>query len=501
MYSKTNAMAPGKSIPKKCCPRMACIDIPDFLFQWVLQQQPGWSQLPLAIIQEEKPNAPLLLLNPEAQQAGLRVGMRYIEALSQLPSLRAQAISPSLRQQISQQMVTTLRAFSPQVAACPQRTGVFYAGVEGLIGLYPSWSDWIQAVRKKLHDGGYRSLVVVGFSQFGCLAVARHPRAISRVLVSIEEEQRLAGQAHLEQLELPLRLLQSLQMLGLRSLGEFLKLSSESILDRFGSEAYKFHRIAKNELWDPLQSQPEPTFWEAQLALDYSETSRESLLFLCKRMLDPLLLGLYRKKRALRSLSLELLFDDQSCQLENLAFSEATLDPRRILDLLRLRLDSLTLKSGVSDLKLCLEDVECPQEQLELFQENSRRELRSANRALDRVRAELGADSIVRAKLREGHLPVSGFCWEPLERLEKRPSPTRDDKSPIPSLRRFFSKPIPIANPGPERLLAGPFRLSGGWWNRSIERDYYYFQDAKKQWIWGYFDRPRKRWFAEGRLE
>ena len=53
-------------------------------------------------------------------------------------------------------------------------------------------------------------------------------------------------------------------------------------------------------------------------------------------------------------------------------------------------------------------------EQLRVFAEQPRRDLAAADRALARLRAELGEESVVRAVLCDGHLPEACFAWQPI---------------------------------------------------------------------------------------
>ena len=46
--------------------------------------------------------------------------------------------------------------------------------------------------------------------------------------------------------------------------------------------------------------------------------------------------------------------------------------------------------------------------------------------------------------------------------------------------------------------LFGPYRVSGGWWVRTVERDYFYAETASGELLWVYWDRPRHRWFLHG---
>ncbi|MFN8607138.1 MAG: hypothetical protein U0931_06380 [Vulcanimicrobiota bacterium] len=267
-YSKTNATDPAKKPGKKPPRRLACIDIPEFLFQWMAVQQPDWARQPMALVKDERPTALLQEVNARARECGLRRGMRYGEALSQIPYLRARSLSPALMEQITQEMVEKLRAFSPQIEACSHNSGVFYAALNGLEQLFPSWTEWRDGLLKSLEDCGYSAQVVIGFNHFGSLAVARHdqPRF---VLESEEEEDELARDVPLWRLGVPVNLTNALSMLGVARLGDFLKLTSESLLERFGREAYELHRRARKDHWDPLRNVPEAQLWEATLGLDW----------------------------------------------------------------------------------------------------------------------------------------------------------------------------------------------------------------------------------------
>ena len=49
--------------------------------------------------------------------------------------------------------------------------------------------------------------------------------------------------------------------------------------------------------------------------------------------------------------------------------------------------------------------------------------------------------------------------------------------------------------------MYGPYRVSGGWWKRLVERDYYYAETDHGDLLWLFYDRPRQRWFLHGVLD
>ena len=475
---------------------MACIDIPEFLFQWLIARHSNWGRLPLALVKDQRPTSLLLQVNTQARRLGLRAGLRYGEALAQVPQLRGQVVSPSQMRQAQLEMVEILRAFSPHIEPCSQQLGVFYVALDGLLGIYASLQAWGKAVLRHLSSLGYWVRIAIGFSPFYCLALARQDKALAiQVSSHPDQEESRARCVPLHHLRLPTELAQALEQLGVETVGAFLELTSESIWERFGKEAYLLHRRARGELWNPLQNQPEPTFWEARIGLDYGETSLARLLLLCQRLLEPLLRNLHQQRKAIESLHWSFGLQDGGEQKESLSLAEPSLDVRQILELLRLRLEQRQLRP-VSEIEVSLKDVPGLPQQLELFEENSRREVTAANRALDRVRAELGELAVVRAEAGQGHLPAARFQWQPLLKLSGRPQPS---PQPLSLMRRLHTHPKPVARP--LESLGGPYRFSGAWWNREIERDYYYWRDSKGQWIWGYWDQRRQAWYQQGCLD
>jgi protein ImuB len=46
--------------------------------------------------------------------------------------------------------------------------------------------------------------------------------------------------------------------------------------------------------------------------------------------------------------------------------------------------------------------------------------------------------------------------------------------------------------------MQGPFRKSGGWWVRTVERDYYFVETDAGALLWVFYDRVRRGWFLQG---
>jgi protein ImuB len=54
---------------------------------------------------------------------------------------------------------------------------------------------------------------------------------------------------------------------------------------------------------------------------------------------------------------------------------------------------------------------------------------------------------------------------------------------------------------GPVTRFVGPYVFSGGWWSGGVHRDYYFVNMHRGEVLWVFYDRKRRCWFLEGRVE
>jgi protein ImuB len=282
-------------------------------------------------------------------------------------------------------------------------------------------------------------------------------------------------------------------------------------------------------------------------------------LFLLKRLLHPIVDRLASREEGVGELSIGLQLEDGDFIEDRIRPSEPTRQIHVLLDLTRLRLESRGLSADVESLSVDVKPVGIHPGQQPLFgrrsQRDIQRDLGAGSRALARVRAELGDDSVCRARLRRAHLPDAQFVWEPMTGLASpgskkagsAPSPEPPPPEPPPPesrspnqtgralIRRFCSKPVPLTRRHrkfsselaeaeekargepmgdleeirlPEELgggapsgCAGPYLVSGGWWIEPVFREYCFLQSRRGDLLWVYYDRRRRRWYMCGKVE
>lgn len=495
--------------------RLACVDLPAFPLQLLLRRHPEWNELPAVVVAEDKPQGIVLWVNERARQSRVLPGQRYAHALSLARELRAGVVGARDIAEGVAAVAEMLRDFTPEVEAADGEPGVFWLDATGLGSLFKTVGVWARSIRKRLREAGFTSTVVAGFSRFGTYAVARERGRAVAVFADRDAEREAAERVPLERLDIDPGLRDTLHKLGVFSIGAFLRLPAGGLLERFGPQAFWLHSLAAGDRWDPLQPQHAPDKLEQTVLLDDPETDVERLLFSIKRALDPLLEALALSTQALSALVIDFaLYRHEPDRARHIIRpAEPTLDARSLLRLVHLRLESSPPPAGVEEILLTAASVRATREQLSLFRQKPRRDLRAANEAFARLRAELGDGAVVRARLRDGHLPEARYTWEALE-CAAHPHPRAVEVRPL--IRRIHAPvPLPPQNHqvrddgwllqglehGAVQRFIGPYIVSGGWWHGEVHREYHFAEMKRGECLWIYYDRRRRRWFVQGQVE
>lgn len=503
--------------------RIACVSLPEFPLQLLLRKHPSWCEHPAAVVDRDAAQGVILWSNERARACRVLPGLRHAAALSLAPDLRAGEVPAPEIQLAVDSLVETLRFYTPDVEPSDAEPGIFWLGASGLSLLYPSLRKWAGWVGGEVARAGFRASVVVGFSRFGTYALAKSdpkPR-VDLIDTEVDERTRAAG-VPLDRIGVEPAVRDTLAKLGVTTLGEFVALPGNGIRTRFGADAHRLHRIASGELATPLQPKPAREPVTSSVHLDYPEGDLERLMAVIDRAVQSLARTLDERGEVLRGVSIQLEFDDGTQTAERLEPASPTLDLAQIVELVRLRLTgALTARAsapetrvrGVTDLCVEVHGVSASYTSQDFFERKPRRDFAAAARAIARVRAELGANAVVKAVLRDGHLPEARFDWEPVTSLQL-PQPRAVRQPPL--VRRIYARPIPFSpgrhrdaeaellkhiDQGTVRETFGPYIVAGGWWAREVQREYYFVRTSNGRALWMFYDRRRMGWFIQGEVE
>lgn len=492
--------------------RMACVNLPAFPLQLLIKRHPEWKNQPAAVVEKDKPLGIILWVNSKARRHRILPGMKYAHGLSLSVNLRAGVVSAGEIEASISELAERLRFYTPHVEPSKDEPGIFWLDASGLSLLYPSLKKWAGLIGEELSTVGYYWTLAVGHTRFGTYAATKVTRRII-VFEDPDEERTHARDVSIERLKIDPKVRDALTELGITRLGDFIALPSDGIRKRFGEDAHRLYRLARGELFAPIEPVPPEQPFVESITLDYPEKDVPRLLAIIEMLLDSLFVSLEERGRLLSSIAITLVLDDRSKKADHLCPADPTLDARQILGLIRLRFEKYSLSSGVTELTLEAAPAKAKTKQLELFRKKPKRNLEAADRAFARLRALFGDDAVMKAHLREGHLPEARFEWERLEHLSA-PKPRRVKIRPL--IRRILTRPmslpsradhssrdrfIPGIPDGSVRELVGPYVVSGGWWLRRVHREYYFARTSRNRWLWIYYDRMRRRFFMQGAVE
>lgn len=322
------------------------------------------------------------------------------------------------------EVTAALVAASPRVTPAAGEPGIWWVGADGfeqlggetrlayaLLDIARSWSS--------------RARVAVA----GCCVAARAatwasvcgPRGSDPVIVPAGGDARYLSNAPLALIPMDGELRDALASLGICTAGALAALEAEDVERRWGSDGLRVWRLARGH--DPrrpvLARVESPRSVEA--ALPSPATAVEPLLFLVRAGLDRLAGELARDGRSAASIALTLVLDDARSALprgatphsvtREVRMPRPTARAAHLFDHCRALLERWPTGAPVSGVRVAITaTAPASGEQGDLLS-SAWRDAAAMDAALARLRAELGADGVVRPVARDEHRPDQAGAW------------------------------------------------------------------------------------------
>lgn len=493
--------------------RLACLELPDFPLQLALRSHADWRGEPVALIERDAPHALLLGANAAARAQGVHAGQRYAAALGCCARLRAHVFDAAQLQRALDELVLELQRHSPQVEPSAAEPGLFWIGARGLEPLFGSLHAWASTLLRHVQGADYEARIALGFRRFALgAAVKTLPLGGLALYADEAREARAAASLPLARVELEPEARAALAKLAIDTLGAFARLPAAGIQRRFGSAAQRLHREASGALDLGFAPQAERIPCAAAAELEFHDGALGALLAQVEELLRRLCAELVREAQAAAAIELRLALDDGSACEERLVPAWPSSDADWLLRLVRMRLESRQLAGRVERVELELARVPARAEQQGLALGARTRSRDAALKALGALRAALGEQAVVRARLASAHLPEHSFGWE---RCDELPPAAPELVREAPLVRAIFERALELPprarrEEGGWQLrgradsrivqLRGPHCLSGGWWRAEVRREYYFAELESGEIAWIYRDLARRRWCWQGTL-
>lgn len=453
---------------------------------------------PLVVIQSQGPRPRLFACNTLAETRGLRPGMGVDAARSLVPNVRIRA-----RDEHTETLaLTQLAAWAGQYTSmvCPVPPGDLVLEVGASLRLFGGLDRLWHAVQRGVNTLGYRTNLAASPTPLGATWLARTGSG-ARITTLAELAPVLAA-LPVRGLGLAPDVLGSLERMGVRTLGECLRLPRAGLAHRFGPELVDTFDRASGKRPDPRDGFKAPAEFHSRLLLPAQVTHAEALLFAARRLVLELSGVLLAHGGGVQTLILWLHHDRPPPTRIPLGLAAPSRDPEHLLGLLKLRLERVDLGQPVEEIALEAGAI------IPLAPENLSLLARVGESAHD-------TDLLERLVARLGAGAVRGVCLVAEHRPERAWRYCRPGESGAPGV--FGARPLwllqsPIrlrtvnALPywhGPLTLVPGRERIESGWWDgQDAARDYFKAATCDGEQLWVFKElHGNGQWFLHGVFE
>ncbi len=449
--------------------------------------------------------ARVLLLNGLAARLGIRPGMP-LAAAHALGEVHALSADPRREGQALDRLCAWAHQFTPLISAVPPDGLVLE--VRGSLQLFGGSTRLMRLVRRGLHDLGYRGACAMAPTALGASLLARARRQLV-----IEADDALLAALQplpLDVLRLPVKQLQDFYGIGVRTLGECLRLPRDSLGRRFGQALLDDLDRMRGACPDPRPYFSLPGTFASRLDLPWEIRHAPALATATDRLLYELAGYLRARCAATRALCWELEHANGIVTRHDVSLAVPGRDHARLARLTRERFSRLRLPAPVRGIGLGVTAIEpeAAPSVGELFQtEKNASATEDWPQFLERLRARLG-DRAVRCVLPvEDHRPERACRWIDPAGQSCRPAPR------LPVAARplwLIERPLRLLERDGRPELHGPLRLQGereriesGWWDgEDVARDYFIATDPHGGRFWIFRELTGSRhWYLHGIFE
>lgn len=437
-----------------------------------------------------------------ARAAGVQMGMRLEAAHALCAGLRAQARDAVAERRLLHNFAAWCGRFSSLITlVLPDTVLVEVRGSLRLFGgVEPLW----RAVQDGAQALGFTTQLALAPSPLAATWLAR--AGVAARLVGQGGLVRQLSQLPLAVLRLDERDYASLRGMGLRCLGDILRLPRAGLARRLGPRLLNSLDRALGRIPDPRPAFAAPPRFVSELLLPDDVDAMERLLFGVQRLAQELAGWLEARVVGVTALRLLLRHRKGRDTVVRVNCVEPSRDAQHIFALLAARLERIRLPAPVQALRLMVLDSRPLAGRFpDLFEgvHAPRQLLEQAHAVLlEQLRARLGDKAVRGLCLRDDHRPERAWRWCEPGMTDAIPAsvplqrPLWLLQEPV-SLRMRDGRPWLI---GALQLLSARERIEGGWWDGAdVARDYFIAEDRYGARYWIFRELCTEgRWFLQG---
>lgn len=471
-----------------------CLYFPQLPLEIHTRAQAGSS--PWAITHGKGTRQTILLCNAAAVSCGIRPGMTPGTALALSAALQLRPRDERAERQALESLAAWAGQFTSLVSLLPPQA--LLLEIEGSLSFFRGLEALLRRIDRRAAQLGYVLQSGVAPTPLGAWLLAR--ARITTHLTRIDDLQTTLRDLPLALLGLEDKLTHILEGLGLRSLGDVLRLPRAGLARRFGPALLDTLDRLLGRRADPREPYIPPPRFERQLLLPIETSEREALLFPARRLLLELAGFLIARQAGTQQLQWTFSHHRRPATHITLGLAAASRDTPHLLKLLRERLTRTALDHPAEAIALRVTDLRPLHPRALRLDGEQDAQAEDWPQLVETLRARLGDDAVRGLQCFPDHRPEQAWRSAP-----------PDAQGPLlpPLMRPLWLLPEPVALKSregvpylDERLTIerGPERLESGWWDSGdMARDYFVASDGAHSRYWIFQERHgARRWFLHG---
>jgi protein ImuB len=492
---------------------------------WVAAHVP---QLPLLALRASAQSRPLVVLDearnprivdadPAAQAAGVRIGMTLGAAFAAAPHLDARVRDAARELELLQRLAGIAATFTPQVSI--ELPDALLLEIKTSITLFGG----LRALCRRLREACRADPVFLQIQAQPRFTLA--PTALAALVAAragarcfITDPAVLPARLKplpLAALRWPEEQNARLAAMGVRTLGELMRLPRAGFAKRFGpAQLADLDRLLGRRA-DPRRRLARRERYRGRLDLDHEIEDHERILHALQPLLDELEQFLRVRQRGITALQCRFHHYRAAPTLCTLRLAAPEAQAASFTKLLRERLATLVLPEPVRRCELragALTDRAVASSPLWSPGEHGYMPAREMPALIEHLRARLGVEAVYGIGRQPEHRPENAWCVTDPS-LGATPLGTKQVVPGLPTATPFC-RPLWLLHApreleshrgrprhgGPLQLLDGPERIESGWWDGAdVQRDYYRVKDPHGAYLWIYREcAGARKWFLHG---
>lgn len=474
------------------------------------------NQQAFAITENIKQRSLITYHNIEAAESSVENGINRTLAQSLCPAIYLQERKPELEQQALNTLANWAYRYSPNIYFSNGKDRHLHTGllieISSSLKLFKGLDNFIKLFIKEFSQFEFQ----FQYALSGNSAIAKLASIYSYETSNSSKNKIITlkdiSYYPLSYLQLEEKTEEQLSNTGIRSLQDLLLIKHADLGKQFPYDLLNSVKILKSEKSENLKAfKLEESFSEESFFISEIENTQQ-LFFPLNKMLKSLENFLHIRQLSIKGFLLELhtpSYSEYQNLKINIVFSQKNYQAKAIMDIIRLRLENISLETGVNRVSIrCQEFFERNLHSRDFFPKEAQISIshKPDSKLLDLLHARLGRGNLYRMTLNDEPRPELSF-----EKLDALKSKNKQQfvhtcayrKLPVYLLNQ--PRPLSIKHKklcyfGPLHLINEADRIETGWWDKHfMKRDYFIAQRPKGEYYWVYQDHLRDgQWFLHG---